>query len=104
MVWLKFIRRTGGTSQRNVSALGYLVEPLERRVFLNATLTTQIPATSVVPGSSTTVDLTKYFSDPNVPGTLVDVTTPLGTIPIALTDKQTPKTVANFLKYVNGGE
>ena len=77
---------------------------IESRTLLNATLTSAINPVGVAPGQTPPViNLSQHFDDPNVPGTLVDVTTPLGVIPIALTDSKTPNTVANFLSYINSG-
>lgn len=85
-----------------ISAAAHIIEALEQRTFLNATLSSPISPLGVAPsGAPTTIDLSQHFADPSVPGTLVDVTTPLGVIPIALTDSKTPNTVANFLKYIN---
>ena len=81
-----------------------IIESLEPRTLLNATLSTPITAVGIAPGAaSQVIDLSQHFSDPDVPGTLVDVTTPEGVIPIALTDSKTPQTVANFLGYINNG-
>lgn len=85
-------------------AAKHAVEPLEPRTLLNATLTSPINGVGVAPGGTpTTINLAQHFADPLVPGTLVDVITPLGTIPVALSDAKTPQTVANFLKYVTQG-
>lgn len=86
------------------AAAAFAIERLESRTLLNATLTSAINPVGVAPGQTAPViNLSQHFHDPNVPGTLVDVTTPLGVIPIALTDSQTPNTVANFLSYINSG-
>jgi len=98
MRWLES-RRQRKMKNRITRASGLAVEALESRTLLNATLTTPINGAS----TSTTIDLSQHFNDPLVPGTLVDVITPKGTIPIALTDAKTPQTVANFLKYINNG-
>lgn len=81
-----------------------MIESLESRTFLNATLTGAIAPISGSPGSSTVVTLGSHFNDPNVTGTAVEMQTPEGNIPLALTDSRTPKTVANFLQYINTGE
>jgi cyclophilin family peptidyl-prolyl cis-trans isomerase len=86
-------------TNRVLRASGHAVEQLESRTLLNATLATPIGGVS----TTTSVDLSQHFSDPLVPGTLVDVITPQGTIPIALSDAKTPKTVANFLAYITNG-
>ncbi|HSZ58436.1 MAG TPA: peptidylprolyl isomerase [Tepidisphaeraceae bacterium] len=93
----------GRTSAVAVAA-ALAIERLESRTLLNATLTSAINPVGVAPGQTPPViNLSQHFDDPNVPGTLVDVTTPLGVIPIALTDSKTPNTVANFLSYINSG-
>jgi cyclophilin family peptidyl-prolyl cis-trans isomerase len=84
-----------------------VLEHLERRVFLNATLTSSIPNTSAIVGSAaSSLNLNSYFDDPNVTGTAVVFQTNLptnnGVIPIALQDAAAPNTVANFLDYVEG--
>jgi cyclophilin family peptidyl-prolyl cis-trans isomerase len=99
MRWLES-RRQQKMKNRVTRATGLAVEALESRTLLNATLSTPINGVS----TSTTIDLSQHFNDPLVPGTLVDVVTPKGAIPIALTDTKTPKTVANFLSYINNGE
>jgi cyclophilin family peptidyl-prolyl cis-trans isomerase len=87
-----------------VRAAAFAAEFLESRKLLNAALTTPINPIGVAPGQTPpVVNLSQHFHDTNVPGTLVEVTTPLGVIPIALTDARTPNTVANFLRYINGG-
>ena len=45
------------------------------------------------------VDLSKFFTDPDSTG--VRLTTPLGTIDLALFNNEAPATVANFLNYVD---
>ncbi len=59
-------------------------------------------------GSVANLDLTPYFQDPEATGTAVRITAYVGTlgsgnIDVALYDKLTPKTVANFLAYINDG-
>ena len=50
------------------------------------------------------IPLGTYFKDPTVTGTAVVIHTPLGNIPLVLTDSQTPETVANFTNYITSGE
>ena len=96
----EFRRRTPAIA----AAAAFAIERLESRTLLNATLTSTINPIGVAPGQTPpVVNLSQHFHDPTVPGTLVEVTTPLGTIPLALTDSQTPNTVANFLSYINSG-
>jgi len=82
----------------------HLIEPLESRTLLNATLTSAIAPIDVsLNASPTAISLGSHFDDPTVTGTAVEVGTQLGNFTIALFDQQAPKTVANFLKYVNNG-
>ncbi len=72
-------------------------------------LSQSLPAqTLTVSGPATTVNLAQFFSNPAVPGTAVRISVILGdqgtgNIDVALTDQQTPLTVANFLAYINTG-
>lgn len=82
-----------------------LLEPLEPRTLLNATLTNSIgTVTTVENASATTIDLTQHFNDPLITGTTVVLKTSQGDIPLMLFDSKTPQTVANFLYYTNNGE
>jgi len=99
MRWLESLRQRK-MMKRVSRASGLAVEALESRTLLNATLTAPINGVS----ASTNIDLSQHFNDPTVPGTLVNIVTPKGTIPVALTDAKTPKTVANFLSYITNGE
>ncbi|MHC5538750.1 peptidylprolyl isomerase, partial [Singulisphaera rosea] len=49
------------------------------------------------------VNLNSYFNDPNATTDFAMFDTSLGTIPVLLTPSTTPKTVTNFLNYVNKG-
>ncbi len=78
----------------------------------NATLPVliqNVPDQSVAAaGQATTVTLSQFISNPEVPGTAVRISVRLGTqgsgnIDVALTDLTTPKTVKNFLDYINAG-
>jgi cyclophilin family peptidyl-prolyl cis-trans isomerase len=83
------------------------VESLESRWLLSATVTSQIPAESLVANqTSTPINLGTYFNDPTVPSgdTAVLLETNDGNIPLVLTNSLTPNTVANFLAYINNGE
>lgn len=80
-------------------------ERLEARQLLSATVSSQIPTQSVTAGqTSAAISLGTYFNDPVVTGTAVVLTTPLGNVPLVLTDSETPKTVANFKEYITSGE
>ncbi len=53
--------------------------------------------------AQSSLTLSTYFNDPNVPGTLVTFETSKGNILVSLTDAATPLEVANFLSYVSSG-
>src|ERR1019366_3109357 len=96
---------------RLIRVAGRCVETLENRCLLSATLLSQVPGETIPAGTTPApITLSTYFDDPTItPGdTLVDIQTnlpaPNNLIPLLLTDSATPKTVANFLQYVNSGE
>src|SRR5438045_3579351 len=63
----------------------------------------QLPdATVYVATLPASIDVSNYFSDPDV-SDAVRLTTVVGNIDIALLGSQKPGTVANFLKYVDQG-
>jgi cyclophilin family peptidyl-prolyl cis-trans isomerase len=66
-------------------------------------VTTPISATTVSAQSTTTLDLAGNFSDPNISNSMVQFDTSEGKFNVELLDTQTPRTVANFLNYVNSG-
>lgn len=51
-----------------------------------------------------TIDLHRHFDDIGIDGTLVRVTTVIGSADLELADNVTPGTVANFLNYVTDGD
>lgn len=82
-----------------------IFESLESRQLLTATVTSAIAdllAHRANP-SADSIDLRSKVNDPNIPGTVARFQTSLGDFDLALTDQVTPKTVANFLHYVNTG-
>ncbi len=94
--------RLAQKSGRRANKLPAAVELLEGRQLLSATVSTALSNSFVSNGNTpTAVDLSSAFTDPAV--TLVDFTTNLGNIDLQLTPQATPKTVANFLQYVNDG-
>jgi cyclophilin family peptidyl-prolyl cis-trans isomerase len=61
-------------------------------------------AVTIVPGGNDmSIDLTSVFGLPGVAGQLVQMQTILGNITIELYPQSAPRTVANFLSYVDGG-
>lgn len=80
------------------------IESLEGRQFLTATISSAIPDANLLTGAAaSTIDLTGRYTDPTIEGTVIDFNTAMGSVRVALTDKTTPKTVANFMAYVNAG-
>lgn len=82
------------------------IEMLESRCLLSATVVSQIPSQEVLTATGpTTITLSTYLGDPQLTGgTVVEMQTPLGNIPLQLDDSQTPLTVANFVSYINNGQ
>ena len=78
-------------------------EALESRTLFNATLTSAVPPQSGSAGTSSTVDLNKYFNDPLVTGTAVELATTQGNVFLSMNDTKAPKNVADFLHYVTTG-
>lgn len=81
------------------------VEHLETRSLLTITATAQMPDLNVATGvTAPTVNLGSYFHDSSPETSFAIFNTTLGTIPVHLTPKTTPITVANFLNYANKGD
>ena len=101
---LRSLRRRRESRTRAASFSRGIVEPLESRTLLNATLTSSISnVTAAQNASPTSIDLTQYFDDPTITGTAVVMHTSQGDIPLNLFISQTPQTVTNFLSYTTGG-
>ena len=88
-----------------------LIDQLEQRRMLAATLLSALPTASLQLAQSTqTVALSNYFKDSAVTAgnTVVDLQTnlpaPDNSIPLQLSTAATPITVSNFLKYITSGE
>src|SRR5437763_12930716 len=82
-----------------------VIEALERRTLLSATLTSPISNLNVTQNSAPTIiDLNAHFADPAVTEPIVTIATPEGNIPIELFPTVAPQNVANFLGYVNSGQ
>ena len=63
-----------------------------------------VPAQAIAAGSgAVTIDLKNYFALPNVTGQIAQIDTVRGKFNIELLANDAPKTVANFLSYVNKG-
>ncbi len=56
------------------------------------------------PSSDQTLNLADLFSDADINGTVVRISTSLGDIDVHLFDDITPATVANFMNYAAGGD
>ena len=82
------------------------IERLEGRDLMTIAATAPLPNVSVTAGSAAAqVNLDNYFKDPDAAtaANYAMVDTSLGTIPVLLTPKTTPLTVANFENYVAKG-
>ena len=88
-----------------VAALGVLGAAFPLRAQSTNPATTQsIPAQTFTPGAgAVTLDLRNYFTLPNVAGQVAQIDTVRGKFNIELLASDAPKTVANFLSYVNKG-
>lgn len=76
------------------------IELLESRLVLAATVTTELPDLTLVPGSPQTLVLTDFINDPNnATSKLLHIETSMGDIHMHLFDEAAPLTVANFLAY-----
>lgn len=86
-----------------LSDAGGCFEALEPRSMLSVGLTNPLADVQVrMNASMTTVELAGRFSDPNLTGTFVKFESVFGNIDVQLFDVQTPRTVENFLRYVDG--
>ena len=106
MRWSQQARhRFSKTGKRARRALVCAIDKLEsRQLFSGETVSTISPIlASVSNPSSNSITLNQFFTDSDLPGTVVTFKTNVGTITVSLTDAATPLTVANFLSYVNSG-
>ncbi len=91
---------------RRVRTLAAAIEELEPRQLLSATSIKAVPTQALTVGAGpSTINLKTYLNDPSITGgTVIQMQTPLGNIPLQLTDAQTPNTVANFVKYIQNSD
>jgi cyclophilin family peptidyl-prolyl cis-trans isomerase len=78
------------------------IENLESRTLLHNVLLAPVADMTIGNGDpAQTVDLTQHIDYEDADGTVVNLATNFGNIPVGLTDGATPGTVENFLRYVN---
>lgn len=90
--------------RRRSSGLRRPVDALEARLVLSATQTN--PLSAVVldgVGDTETLDLSQFFDDPEITGSTVKITTPLGSFYVETFDTITPVTATNFLDLIQDG-
>jgi cyclophilin family peptidyl-prolyl cis-trans isomerase len=119
----------GQVASQNVNFGGIAPQGISLREFLTSTTSTDFPfpaagsgisqvnsrensspiVAAAIPnvtgskGGSETIDLSGFFSDPDISNTMVRFDTSAGAINVELFDKQAPRTVANFLNYIRNG-
>lgn len=84
-----------------LAANRFAAEQLEPRQLFAATVVGPIPDAAGVTGSSQTIDLMPYFSDPKY--SVVRLATTSGNVDIQTLDQDVPLNAANFLQYVTSG-
>ncbi len=89
-------------SRRN-STLSPRIESLEARALFSVTASAPIQAQALSINASRTIDLFPNFTDPTA-NSMVNVVTDEGSFQIELFNKEAPRTVANFVQYVDSGE
>jgi peptidyl-prolyl cis-trans isomerase A (cyclophilin A) len=69
------------------------------------TVSTAIPAvTAAKNAANEVIDLAGHFTDADITNTRIRFNTSEGVINVELTDKATPRTVANFINYIQAGK
>ena len=99
---MSFIRRSAWVV---VTSLFALVPARALRAQSTTPVVSQpLPAQTIAAGAGvSTIDLRDYFALPNVPGQIAQIDTVRGKFNVELLAADAPKTVANFLNYVNKG-
>jgi peptidyl-prolyl cis-trans isomerase A (cyclophilin A) len=114
------------TADLNIPVLGLTASKVSLAFFLSDSVATQQVATPapgagsastfsldsvnpltdqfVVQGSTTFLDLSGNFFDPDTTDTFVTFNTSQGSFNVELFDKDAPQTVANFLNYIQAGD
>ena len=81
------------------------MDELEPRLLLSAVLTSPIPDQQIpASGGTAAIDLTNFFDDTDIPGTVVRYDTVFGQFDVELLDQEATNTVNNFLGYVDRGD
>jgi len=81
------------------------LERLETRNLMTMAPTAQLPNMNIAIGAVVApLNLDSYFKDPQASADFAIFNTSLGTVPVVLTPKTTPDTVANFFHNVNAGD
>jgi cyclophilin family peptidyl-prolyl cis-trans isomerase len=122
-----FVLSGGQVAHQDFGFQAFAPEGISLRLFLTSTTTTDLPfqpagsgvnllngrensapfVVTAIPdvtgtkGGSDTIDLAGFFSDPDITDTFVRFDTSAGSINVELFDTKAPRTVANFLNYVN---
>lgn len=82
-----------------------VIEGLESRILFHLELTNTLPDTIVASGTpSSTFDLSQYFDNELITGTIVRMATDFGDVDIEMFNNGAPATVQNFLGYVGRGD